>query len=190
MLEITSIKNGFVLDHIRAGVGVKIFKYLKLEDGESEVALIINANSMKNGRKDIIKIENATEIDFTVLALLSPGITINEIKNEVRVRKIKPSLPKQVKGIINCDNPRCEIDFTVLALLSPGITINEIKNEVRVRKIKPSLPKQVKGIINCDNPRCITNDEKYLEHVFDLVNEDNGSYKCQYCDTIINLSEV
>lgn len=143
MLEITSIKNGFVLDHIKAGVGVKIFKYLKLEDGESEVALIINANSMKNGRKDIIKIENATEIDFTVLALLSPGITINEIKNEVRVRKIKPSLPKQVKGIINCDNPRC-----------------------------------------------ITNDEKYLEHVFDLVNEDNGSYKCQYCDTIINLSEV
>lgn len=143
MLEITSIKNGFVLDHIRAGVGVKIFKYLNLEAGGNEVALIINANSMKNGRKDIIKIENATEIDFTVLALLSPGITINEIKNEVRVRKIKPSLPKQVKGIINCDNPRC-----------------------------------------------ITNDEKYLEHVFDLVNEDNGSYKCQYCDTIINLSEV
>ena len=135
MLEITSIKNGFVL--------VKIFKYLNLEAGGNEVALIINANSMKNGRKDIIKIENATEIDFTVLALLSPGITINEIKNEVRVRKIKPSLPKQVKGIINCDNPRC-----------------------------------------------ITNDEKYLEHVFDLVNEDNGSYKCQYCDTIINLSEV
>ena len=143
MLEITSIKNGFVLDHIRAGVGVKIFKYLNLEAGQNEVALIINAKSMKNGRKDIIKIENATEIDFTVLALLSPGITINEIKNEVRVRKIKPSLPKQVKGIINCDNPRC-----------------------------------------------ITNDEKYLEHVFDLVNEDNGSYKCQYCDTIINLSEV
>ena len=143
MLEITSIKNGFVLDHIRAGVGVKIFKYLNLEAGGNEVALIINANSMKNGRKDIIKIENATEIDFTVLALLSPGITINEIKNEVRVRKIKPSLPKQVKGIINCDNKRC-----------------------------------------------ITNDEKYLEHVFDLVNEDNGSYKCQYCDTIINLSEV
>ncbi len=143
MLEITSIKNGFVLDHIKPGAGVKIFKYLKLEAGENEVALIINANSMKNGRKDIIKIENATEIDFTVLALLSPGITINEIKNEVRVRKIKPSLPKQVKGIINCDNPRC-----------------------------------------------ITNDEKYLDHVFDLVNEDNVSYKCQYCDTIINLSEV
>ena len=67
MLEIKSIKNGFVLDHIRPGVGVKIFKYLNLEQGENEVALIINAKSSKNGRRDIIKIENATEIDFTVL---------------------------------------------------------------------------------------------------------------------------
>lgn len=143
MLEITSIKNGFVLDHIKPGVGVKIFKYLNLEQGENEVALIINAKSSKNGRKDIIKIENATEIDFTVLALLSPGITINQVKNEV-------------------------------------ITV----------KIKPELPKRVKGIITCNNERCITNDEKYLDHIFDIVNKDKGSYKCQYCDTIINLSEV
>ena len=143
MLEITSIKNGFVLDHIRAGVGVKIFKYLNLEKEGNEVALIINAKSVQNGRKDIIKIENATEIDFTVLALLSPGITINQVVNE------------------------------------------EI-----VAKVKPELPKQIKGIIECSNPRCITNDEKYLNHVFDLINEDKGSYKCQYCDTIINLSEV
>ena len=143
MLEITSIKNGFVLDHIRPGMGVKIFKYLRLELGENEVALIINANSMKNGKKDIIKIENATEIDFTVLALLSPGITINKVENE------------------------------------------EI-----VAKINPELPKQVKGVIKCNNRRCITSDEKYLDHIFDLVNEDKGSYKCQYCDTIINPSEV
>ena len=143
MLEITSIKNGFVLDHIKPGVGVKIFKYLNLEQGENEVALIINAKSSKNGRKDIIKIENATEIDFTVLALLSPGITINKVKNEV-------------------------------------ITV----------KIKPELPKRVKGIITCNNPRCITSEEKYLDHIFDIVNKEKGSYKCQYCDTIINLSEV
>lgn len=143
MLEITSIKNGFVLDHIRPGVGVKIFKYLNLDAVENEVALIINANSIKNSRKDIIKIENATEIDFTVLALLSPGITINQVKDE----KI-------------------------------------------IGKINPELPKQIKGIIKCNNPRCITSDEKYLDHIFDLVNEDKGSYKCQYCDTIINPSEV
>ena len=143
MLEITSIKNGFVLDHIKAGVGVKIFKYLNLEDEGNEVALIINADSKKKGKKDIIKIENITEIDCTVLALLSPGITINEVKNE------------QI-----------------------------------IRKIKPPLPERISGILKCINPRCITSDEKYLEHVFDLVDVDKGSYKCQYCDTIINPSEV
>ena len=143
MLEITSIKNGFVLDHIKAGIGVKIFKYLNLESEGNEVALIINAKSKKHGRKDIIKIENATEI--------------------------------------NC---------TVLALLSPGITINEVKNEEIIKKVKPSLPKTVNGIISCNNPRCITSDEKYLEHIFDLVDEEKGSYKCQYCDTIVNPSEV
>ena len=79
MLEITSIKNGFVLDHIKPGSGVKIFNYLDLGKDENEVALIINAKGSKSYRKDIIKIENATEIDFTVLALLSPGITINQI---------------------------------------------------------------------------------------------------------------
>lgn len=143
MLEITSIKNGFVLDYIKAGVGVKIFKYLNLEKEGNQVALIINADSKKNGKKDIIKIENVTDVDFTVLALLSPGITINEVKNE------------QI-----------------------------------IKKIKPPLPQKISGILKCNNPRCITSDEKYLEDVFDLVDENKGSYKCQYCDTIINPSEV
>ena len=143
MLEITSIKNGFVLDHIKPGGGVKIFKYLDLGKDENEVALIINAKSDKNVRKDIIKIENATEVDSTVLALLSPGITINEIKD---------------KEIVN--------------------------------KIKPKLPQEIKDIIKCNNQRCITNKESYLEHVFELVNKDKGSYKCQYCDKIVELSEV
>ncbi|MCQ2968764.1 MAG: aspartate carbamoyltransferase regulatory subunit [Clostridium sp.] len=143
MLEITSIKNGFVLDHIKPGVGVKIFKYLNLEEEGNEVALIINADSKKNGKKDIIKIENVTEVNFTVLSLLSPGITINEVKNE----KI-------------------------------------------VRKIKPPLPKEINGVLKCNNPRCITSDEKYLEDLFDLVDESRGLYKCQYCDTIINPKEV
>lgn len=143
MLEITSIKNGLVLDHIKPGAGVKIFRYLNLGTDENEVALIINAKSNKNGKKDIIKIENTKEIDFTVLAILSPGITINEVKNEVIVNKIKPQLPKEIENIIKCNNPSC-----------------------------------------------ITKEEKYLEHVFLLVNEEKGSYKCQYCDKIVELSEV
>ena len=109
MLEITSLKNGLVIDHIEAGLGVKIFNYLKLDTTKYSVALIINAESNELGRKDIIKIERdkCEEIDYTVLGLLSPTITINEVKNEKIIRKIKPQLPKKVENIIVCDNPNC-----------------------------------------------------------------------------------
>ena len=109
MLEITSLKNGLVIDHIKAGLGVKIFNYLKLDTTKYSVALIINAESSQLGRKDIIKIERdkCEEIDYTVLGLLSPSITINEIKNEKIIRKIRPTLPKKVENIIVCNNPNC-----------------------------------------------------------------------------------
>ncbi|MBU5488572.1 aspartate carbamoyltransferase regulatory subunit [Clostridium sp. MSJ-8] len=109
MLEITSLRNGLVIDHIEAGMGVKIFDYLNLDKTDHRVALIINAESKNLGRKDIIKIERekCEEIDYTVLGLLSPSITINEIKNEVIVRKIKPQLPKRVENILKCNNPNC-----------------------------------------------------------------------------------
>ena len=107
MLEITSIKNGIVIDHIEAGTGVKIFNYLGLDKKDYNVALIINADSKKLGKKDIIKIENCDQLDYTVLGLLSPTITIDEVKNEKIVNKISPELPVKVKNIIKCKNPRC-----------------------------------------------------------------------------------
>lgn len=108
MLEITSIKNGLVIDHIEAGLGVKIFKYLNLEDSENRVALIMNAESKKMGRKDIIKIEECKleDIDYTVLALMSPGITVDEVIDG-KVNKVSPELPEKVVGILECQNPRC-----------------------------------------------------------------------------------
>ncbi|MGL5086725.1 MAG: aspartate carbamoyltransferase regulatory subunit [Clostridium sp.] len=107
MLQITSIKNGLVIDHIEAGMGVKIFNYLNLDKVCNQVALIINADSKRLGKKDIIKIENCTDIDYTVLGLLSPSITINEVRDEKRTKKIKPELPKIVENILKCRNPRC-----------------------------------------------------------------------------------
>ena len=142
MLEITSIKNGIVIDHIEAGLGIKIFNYLELDKSDYSVALIINADSKKLGKKDIIKIENCGEIDYTTLALLSPKITICEVKNE------------QI-----------------------------------VRKVKPSLPNKVHNTIKCKNPSCITKVEEYVPLSFILVDEENGRYRCEYCDVITKLSE-
>lgn len=107
MLEITSIKNGIVIDHIEAGLGVKIFNYLQLDKSDYSVALIINANSKKLGKKDIIKIENCEELDYTVLGLLSPTITIDEVKDEQIIRKVIPTLPNKVEDIFKCKNPSC-----------------------------------------------------------------------------------
>ena len=107
MLEITSIKNGIVIDHIEAGKGLNIFNYLELDKNNYSVALIINADSKKIGKKDIIKIENCEKVDYTVLGLLSPTITICEVKDEVIVNKVKPTLPEKVQNIIKCKNPSC-----------------------------------------------------------------------------------
>lgn len=107
MLEITSIKNGIVIDHIEAGAGVKIFNYLGLDKTDYNVALIINADSKKLGKKDIIKIENCDKLDYTVLGLLSPSITIDEVRDEKIIKKVSPELPSKVENIIKCKNPRC-----------------------------------------------------------------------------------
>lgn len=107
MVTINSIKKGIVIDHIHAGMGIKIFKYLGLDKANYTVALIMNAPSLKLGRKDIIKIENELDIDYTVLGILDPSITIDIIDNETIVNKVKLELPESVENIIKCKNPRC-----------------------------------------------------------------------------------
>lgn len=107
MLEITSIAKGIVIDHIQAGLGIQLFNYLKLDKVDYTVALIHNAYSVKMGKKDIIKINNTIDIDFDFLGLIDPNITINIIDNGIISGKIKPEVPKMVKNIIICKNPRC-----------------------------------------------------------------------------------
>lgn len=107
MLNITSIKRGLVIDHIRPGMGLKIFEYFKLAQADYRVALIMNASSNKMGKKDIIKIEDVIDLDFTILGFLDANITVNVIKNEIITEKINLSLPERVEGVIECKNPRC-----------------------------------------------------------------------------------
>ncbi len=107
MLTINSIRNGVVIDHISEGLGMKIFNYLGLDKVDYPVALIMNVESRKLGKKDIIKIENHIDLDFTVLGLIDPNITIDVIENEVIREKIKLSLPDKVENVIKCKNPRC-----------------------------------------------------------------------------------
>lgn len=107
MLTINAIKKGIVIDHIKPGLGIKIFNYLGLGKADYRVALIMNADSSKNGKKDIIKIENHIDLDLTALGFIDPGITIDIIEDEKVSTKKELSLPKTIENIMQCKNPRC-----------------------------------------------------------------------------------
>jgi len=107
MLNIEEIKNGIVIDHIKAGLGIKIFNWLRLDKVPYTVAFVANASSPMYGRKDIIKIDNTISINLDVLGLIDPNITVNIIENERVTKKIKLQLPERVENVLKCKNPRC-----------------------------------------------------------------------------------
>lgn len=106
-MHIDEIKNGIVLDHITAGKAMEIYHFLELDGRGYPVAILQNVGSRKMGRKDIIKIDSPIDADLNVLAVLCPGITVNVIRDGVRVEKKALTLPLEVKDVIKCKNPRC-----------------------------------------------------------------------------------
>ena len=106
-MNIDSIQNGVVLDHIQAGKSMEIYKHLKLDELDCTVAMIKNADSVKMGKKDIIKVAQLMDLDFTVLGYLDPGITVNIIHDSVITERRHVALPQRVVGVIKCKNPRC-----------------------------------------------------------------------------------
>ncbi len=106
-MHIDSIKNGVVIDHIKAGKSMEVYNYLELDKLDCTVAIIKNVQSKKMGHKDIIKIDSEMEVDLDVLGYIDPEITVNIIRNEVLCEKKKLTLPDQIKDVIKCKNPRC-----------------------------------------------------------------------------------
>lgn len=108
MLNISGISEGFVLDHIQAGMSLRIYKDLNLDKLDCTVAIIKNARSNKMGKKDIIKVECPIEaLDLDILGFIDHNITVNVIKNDRIVEKRTLNLPAEIKNVIKCKNPRC-----------------------------------------------------------------------------------
>ena len=106
-MTVDTIKNGIVIDHITAGLGMKIYSLVKLEDLDCSVALIKNAPSRKMGKKDIIKINEAIDLKADILGYVDPDITVNIIKDGKTVEKRQIALPEKLENVISCKNPRC-----------------------------------------------------------------------------------
>ena len=162
MLNISGIHEGFVLDHIKAGMSLSIYHNLKLDKLDCTVAIIKNAKSNKMGKKDIIKIEcPIDEIDLDALGFIDHNITVNIIKKEC---------------------PIDALDLDILGFIDHNITVNIIKGDKIVEKKELHLPKQVKNVIRCKNPRCITSIEQELDQIFLLTDENEETYRCKYCE--------
>ena len=101
MLNVGKIEEGFVLDHIKAGKSLSIYKHLGLDKLDCTVAIIKNAKSGKMGKKDILKVE------CDILGFIDHNITVNVIKNSEIVQKRQLTLPREIKNVLKCKNPRC-----------------------------------------------------------------------------------
>ena len=106
-MNIDSITNGYVIDHIIAGRGMRIYELLGLDNLECPVAIIRNVNSHKRCKKDIIKIDEAIELDIDVIGYVDPGATINIIRDGKLIEKKVLELPETLTNVIRCKNPRC-----------------------------------------------------------------------------------
>lgn len=108
MLNVGAITEGFVLDHIQAGTSLSLYHDLKLDQLDCCVAIIKNARSNKMGKKDILKVEcDIDMLNLDVLAFIDHNITVNVIKDGKIESKKELLLPKEIKNVIHCKNPRC-----------------------------------------------------------------------------------
>ena len=107
MMKVGAIHNGVVIDHITAGKGMDLYHFLNLDHVDAPIALIKNAPSDKMGKKDIIKIDAELDLDLDALGYIDPNVTINVVKEGVRVEKFHPQLPEKLTNIVHCKNPRC-----------------------------------------------------------------------------------
>lgn len=106
-MNIDSIKNGIVIDHIEAGKAMEIYEILNLNCLDCQVAIITNARSNKTGKKDIIKIDRNIDINLETLGFIDPHITVNIVKDDKISEKFHLALPEKVVNVAKCQNPRC-----------------------------------------------------------------------------------
>ena len=106
-MNIDAIENGYVIDHIPSGKGMRVYEILGLDSLSCQVAIITNAKSKKNNSKDIIKINELIDLDLDSIAYIAPNATVNVIKDSTRVEKRKLTLPDELRDVIKCPNPRC-----------------------------------------------------------------------------------
>jgi len=109
-LLVRRIKNGTVIDHILCGEALNVVKILGITGTTQEsLSIATNVPSRNMERKDIVKIANRelSKEEVDRIALISPGATINIIRNFKVCEKKGVEIPDQIIGLVRCPNPGC-----------------------------------------------------------------------------------
>lgn len=108
-LQVEAIRCGTVIDHIPARIGIKLLSMFKLASTDERITIGLNLPSNKQGKKDIIKLENIflNQEQANQLAIYSPYATINHINDYYVIHKQMLTLPKYIYGILICPNTNC-----------------------------------------------------------------------------------
>lgn len=126
------INNGTVVNHLTAGSALKALQILNLPQNHAEVvSIIMNVDSQKLGKKDILKLENVylTPLQVSTIALFAPQATVNIIESEKVVEKFKVELPNELIGVLKCQNANC---ITKYERSLPCTAVVENKNPLKL----------------------------------------------------------
>ena len=131
-LQVEGIKNGTVIDHIPARIGIKVLKLFSMQKSNQRVTIGLNLPSSALGHKDLIKIENVfvSKEQANKLALYAPHATVNQIENYQVVKKLALELPEQVNGVFECPNSNC---ITHGEPVESSFKVSAKNNDVRLK---------------------------------------------------------
>ncbi|MEH0667212.1 aspartate carbamoyltransferase regulatory subunit [Vibrio scophthalmi] len=131
-LQVEAIKNGTVIDHIPAKMGIKVLKLFSMDESNQRVTVGLNLPSSALGHKDLLKIENVfiSEEQANKLALYAPHATVNQIEDYRVVKKLALELPRQVNNVFACPNSNC---ITHNEPVESSFAVIEKKDEFRLK---------------------------------------------------------
>ena len=108
-LQISAIKNGTVIDHLPTDTAFTVVEILDLINFKETITITFKLTKHSLSKKGIVKVacRTLTEEELEKISLLAPGATINIIEDfKVKEKKEVPE-PREINGILKCNNSRC-----------------------------------------------------------------------------------
>jgi len=134
VMLIPKIESGIVIDHIPAGLGVRLLDIIShyTEMSDTIISLGLNYRSQRLGRKDLIKLQ-VDYLDPEIIqhiSIVAPGVTVKVIKEFAVQNKVVVQPPREIRNLLHCKNPKC------ISTSEPSVETHFIIVEPATNKVK------------------------------------------------------